>query len=89
VCVNASEEGGIFAGLSIRDHCFFALFVLDDIRERFNEFNPLRMMFIQICLAFQKLQRFMVRMDDKFFWPKMMLPNLQNTNKSKKLFVID
>ena len=79
----------MLAGKSIRNNILFALFILDHIRKRFNKFNPFGVSFVEICLAFQVLQRLMVGVNDEFFGPKIVLPNFQNSNQSKQLLIIN
>uniref|UniRef100_A0A0A8ZJ64 Uncharacterized protein n=1 Tax=Arundo donax TaxID=35708 RepID=A0A0A8ZJ64_ARUDO len=43
---------------------------------------------VQISLAFQIFQSFMIRMYNKFLRPKIISPRFQNTHKSIEFFVI-
>ena len=78
--IQTSKQKVVFAGKSIRHYIVIALLVFDYIWEGLNELNPFCVSFVQIVLAFQILQRLMVGVNNKLFWPKVMLPNFKNSN---------
>src|SRR6266498_4502359 len=67
-------QQGISPRQSISNDILFPFLVLNNIRKRFNKFNPLGMSTIQFSLTTNMLQRFMIRMDNKLFGPQVMLP---------------
>ena len=52
-----------------------------------NKRYPFGMSLVKFALAFQMFKRFMITMNYKLFWKKVVLPILQSPNKSIKLFV--
>jgi hypothetical protein len=52
------------------------------VRKILNELNPFCVHFVQIWLAFQIFLRFIFRLYNKLFWPKVVLPNLKNMSNN-------
>jgi hypothetical protein len=73
---------------SISNDVLFPFLVFDDIRKRFNKFNPLSMSTVQFSLTMNMFQRFMIRMDNKLFGPQIMLSCFQCAHKSIQFLVI-
>ena len=59
---------------------FLTFDVLDDIRERLNEFTPFSMTLVQLSLTLKVFKRFMIGMNDKFMRTKIMFPFMQNSH---------
>ena len=62
--------------------------MFDHIRKLLKELHPVGMSLVKLALAFQILKGFMITMDHKLLWKKVVLPILQSSNKSIKLFII-
>jgi hypothetical protein len=54
---------------SISSNILLLFLVLNNIRKRFNEFNPIYMSTVQFSLTTNMFQRFIIRMYNKFFGP--------------------
>ena len=76
----SSKKACVLVRQSVRDYIMFALLILGNVRKRLHELNSLSVSLTQVGLAFEIFQRLMVGMYDKFFGPKVVLPNLKNTN---------
>jgi len=62
-------QHGVTPRPSTSNDVLFPYLMFDDIRERFNEFNPFSMPTIQFCLTSNVFQGLMIRMYNKFFGP--------------------
>ena len=67
-----------YAGKRICHNIFLTFDVLDNIRKRLNKLNPFGMSLIQFRLTLKIFKRFMIRMDDKFMWAKLVFTLTQN-----------
>ena len=69
-----------YAGKSVHHNIFLTFDVLDDIRQRLNEFTPLSMTLVQLSLTLKIFKRFMIDMNDELMRAKIMFPFMQNSH---------
>jgi len=62
--------------------------MFDHIGKLLNKIYPFGMSLVKFAMTFQIYKRFVIIVNHKIFWKKIMLPVLQSLNKSIMLFII-